>query len=167
MLIVICITFLFAQIFTIFFQHSNPNFNLFYNGFITLFGTAFGQVEFDDFSNLNVFGYICLMMFTTLSNIMLFNLIVGIINNLFENATEVADAESRAMLILTYNKLRWDEKYGLFIFLPSPLNIFSLPFNLFLLFFGEKIRNIEIISQKLCQSFYIFILVVYFLFLSL
>ena len=165
MLIVICITFLFAQIFTIFFQHSNPNFNLFYNGFITLFGTAFGQVEFDDFSNLNVFGYICLMMFTTLSNIMLFNLIVGIINNLFENATEVADAESRAMLILTYNKLRWDEKYGLFIFLPSPLNLFSLPFNLFLLFFGEKIRNIEIISQKLCKLFYFFILIIYFLFL--
>ena len=163
MLIDICITFLFAQIFTIFFQNSNPKFNLFYNSFLTLFGTAFGQVEFDDFTHLSVFGYVLLMMFTTLSNIMLFNLLVGIINNLFENAIDDADAESRAMLVLTHERLRWDNKYGLFILLPSPFNIFSLFCNFFLLIYDKKYGNTQNINNKLCKIFYIFILMFYFI----
>ena len=162
MLIDICITFLFSQIFTIFFQHSNPNFNLFYNSFLTLFGTGFGQVEFNDFTYLNIFGYIVLMMFTTLSNIMLFNLLVGIINNLFENAIDDADAESRAMLVLTHERLRWDNKYGLLILLPSPFNIFSFFCNIFLLIYDKKYGNTEKINNKLCKFFYIFILIFYF-----
>ena len=162
MLINICINFVFAQIFTIFFQYSHPNFNAFYNGFLFLFGTSFGQVEFDGFSHLNLFGYIFLMSYTTLSNIILFNLIVGIINNLFENATDNAEAESRAMLVLTYDRLRWDDKYGLLILLPAPLNILSFPFSVFLLLFGEKINNVENINLILCKIFYFFIAIVYF-----
>ena len=163
MLIDICITFLFAQIFTLFFQKSNPNFNLFYNSFLTLFGTGFGQVEFDDFTYLNVFGYVILMMFTTLSNIMLFNLLVGIINNLFENAIDDADAESRAMLVLTHERLRWDNKYGLFILLPSPFNIFSFFCNIYILIYDKKYGNTEKINNRLCKIFYILILMFYFI----
>ena len=46
MIIVICFIFLFGQCFTIFFQHSNSDFEYIYISFMTLFGTAFGQVEF-------------------------------------------------------------------------------------------------------------------------
>ena len=164
MLIDICITFLFAQIFTLFFRSSNSNFDSFYNSFLVLFGTGFGQVEFDDFTHLNVFGYVCLMLFTTLSNIMLFNLIVGIINNLFENSVDDADAESRSMLVLTHERLRWDDKFGLLILLPSPLNIFSFFCNIFLLIYNEKYGNTEKINHILSKVFYIFIAIIYFFF---
>ena len=164
MIINLCITFLFSQIFTIFFRFSNFNFDFFYNSFLFLFGTAFGQVEFDDFTHLSVFGYVCLMLFTTLSNIILFNLIVGMMNNLFENSVEDADAESRAMLVLTHERLRWDDKFGLLILLPSPLNFFSFFCNIFLLFYNEQYGNAEKINDILSKIFYIFIAIIYFFF---
>ena len=104
------------------------------------------------------------MLFTTLSNIMLFNLIVGIINNLFENSVDDADAESRSMLVLTHERLRWDDKFGLLILLPSPLNIFSFFCNIFLLFYHEKYGNTEKINHILSKVFYIFIAIIYFFF---
>ena len=124
-ILIICITFLFAQCFCLFFKHSNDDFDLFYDSFIALFNTAFGQVEFN-FTDLDIFGIFLLIFFTTLSNICLFNLIIAIVTNLFNKVEEKAEAENRAKLILTHERIKWDEEYGLLILLPSPLNIISL-----------------------------------------
>ena len=87
---------------------------LFFESFLTLFNTAWGQLEFT-FSDLDIFGEICLIAFTTLSNIMLFNLIVAIVNNLFDSYHEKAEAESRAKLVLAHERKKWDDRYGFYL----------------------------------------------------
>ena len=164
MIIVVCIIFLFGQCFTLFFQHSNSDFDFFYDSFITLFGTAFGQVEFDKFTHLEVFGYIFLMAFTTLSNIMLFNLIVGIINNLFNNEVENADAESRAILILIHEKIKWDDKYSYLIFLPPPINFITIFFFLFEFLAEDKI-DLKFCNDLFCKIGYVFLSFSYFIYI--
>ena len=164
MVIVICILFLFGQCFTIFFQNSNPDFKFIYNSFMTLFGTAFGQVDFEGFTQLKIFGYILLMAFTTISNIMLFNLIVGIINNLFNNAQENADAESRAMIILIHEDIKWDDNYGILIFLPPPINIVAVIFNIIIIFFDNYL-DCKYYNEMFCKISYIFIAIIYFIYI--
>ena len=159
-MIVICITFLFAQIFCLFFQHSNEDFDLFYDSFLALFNTAYGQVYFR-FTDLDIFGEVLMILFSTLSNIILFNLIVAVVNNLFNNLQEQADAENRALLVLTHERIKWDERYGLLIFLPSPLNIFSLLFIpwLFIINDNKKIKA-NLIFSKIC--FFSIAIITYF-----
>ena len=166
-MIVACITFLFAQIFCLFFQHTNPDFDLFYDSFLALFNTAYGQVYFN-FTDLDIFGEILMILFSTLSNIILFNLIVAIVNNLFNNLEEQADAENRALLVLTHERIKWDERYGLLIFLPSPLNIFSLLFIPWLFFISDykKIKANQIFS-KICFFFVAIIIFFYLIIVGL
>ena len=166
-MIVACITFLFAQIFCLFFQHTNPDFDLFYDSFLALFNTAYGQVNFN-FTDLDIFGEILMILFSTLSNIILFNLIVAIVNNLFNNLEEQADAENRALLVLTHERIKWDERYGLLIFLPSPLNIFSLLFIPWLFFISDykKIKANQIFS-KICFFFVAIIIFFYLIIVGL
>ena len=166
-MIVACITFLFAQIFCLFFQHTNPDFDLFYDSFLALFNTAYGQVYFN-FTDLDIFGEILMILFSTLSNIILFNLIVAIVNNLFNNLEEQADAENRALLVLTHERIKWDERYGLLIFLPSPLNIFSLLFIPWLFFISDnkKVKANRIFS-KICFFFVAIIIFFYLIIVGL
>ena len=84
---------------------------------------------------MTVFGYVFLILFSTFSNIILFNLIVSILNNFYNECEEIADAQSRAMLVLNHEKLRWNGSFDLLIFLPVPFNIFSIPFSIYLLFY--------------------------------
>ena len=169
LLIVFCITFLFAQCFTVFFQKTNDDFEFIYKGFVALFNSAFGIVEFEHFSEIRIFGYVVLMGYTVVSNIMLFNLIVCIVNNLFESFQEKSIAENMSVLILSHERIRWDEKYGLVILLPAPFNIISLIFILILVICGhyyddEKIIKLNYIFSKIC---YFLIALIYFFFLTL
>ena len=148
-IIFICITLLFAQCFCLFFRESNDNYTLIYDSFLTLFNTAWGQVEFN-FIELDVLGEVCLILFSTLSNIILFNLIVGIVNNLFDQYYEKAEAESRAKLVLAHERKRWDKNYGLLILFPSPFNIFSIIFYPILIFSGENKEKLNLLFSKFC-----------------
>ena len=169
LLIVFCITFLFAQCFTVFFQKTNDDFEYIYKGFVALFNSAFGIVEFENFREIKIFGYIILMGYTVVSNIMLFNLIVCIVNNLFESFQEKSIAENMSVLILSHERIRWDEKYGLVILLPAPFNLISLIFIFVLVICGhyyddEKIVKLNYIFSKIC---YFLIALIYFFFLTL
>ena len=169
LLIVFCITFLFAQCFTVFFQKTNNDYEYIYKAFITLFNSAFGQVEFDSFSDLKLFGYIVLMGYTVISNIMLFNLIVCIINNLFESFQEKSNAENMSVLILSHERIRWDEKFGIVILLPAPLNLISLFFIFILVIYAhfnddEKVIKLNYIFSKIC---YFLLALIYFILLTL
>ena len=155
LLIVFCITFLFAQCFTVFFQKTNPDYEYIYKSFIALFNSAFGQIEFESFTEIRIFGYIVLMGYTVISNIMLFNLIVCIINNLFESCQEKSIAENMSVLVVSHERMRWDEKYGLIILLPAPLNLISLIFIIFLVIYGrynedEKVIELNFLFSKIC-----------------
>ena len=165
-IIFICITLLCAQCFCLFFRESNDNYILIYDSFLTLFNTAWGQVEFN-FVELDVFGEICLILFTTLSNIMLFNLIVGIVNNLFDQYHEKAEAESRAKLVLAHERKRWDKNYGLFILFPSPFNFFSIIFYPILIFAGDNREKLNLLFSKLCYFLVALFIFFYLIFLGI
>ena len=172
-IIFICITLLFAQCFCLYFKDSNEKYKLIYDSFLTLFNTAWGQVEFT-FIDLDIFGEVCLILFSTLSNIMLFNLIVGIVNNLFDQYHEKAEAESRAKIVLAHERKKWDKNYGLLILFPSPFNIFSIFFYPFLLLSGDNKQKYNLLFSKFCYFFiaiisfcYIFLLGVFTYFIAL
>ena len=165
-IIVICITLLFAQCFCLYFKDSNSNYKLIYDSFLTLFNTAWGQVEFT-FIDLDIFGEVSLILFTTLSNIMLFNLIVGIVDNLFDQYHEKSEAESRAKLILAHERKKWDYNYGLLILFPSPFNIFSIILFPFLIFSGDNKQKLNIFFSKFCYFFIALIIFLYMFFLGI
>ena len=165
-LVFICITLLFAQCFCLYFKDSNEDYKLIYDSFLTLFNTAWGQVEFT-FIDLDIFGEVCLILFTTLSNIMLFNLIVGIVNNLFDQYHEKAEAESRAKIILAHERKKWDNNYGLLILFPSPFNIFSIIFYPILLFSGDNKPKLNIFFSKFCYFFIALAIFFYIFFLGI
>ena len=156
----ICITLLFAQCFCLYFKDTNENYKLIYDSFLTLFNTAWGQVEFT-FIDLDIFGEVSLILFSTLSNIMLFNLIVGIVNNLFDLYHEKAEAESRAKIVLAHERRKWDNNYGLLILFPSPFNIFVIIFYPILLFSGDYKAKLNLFFSKFCYFFVALIIFVY------
>ena len=95
------------------------------------------------------------MGYTVISNIMLFNLIVCIINNLFESCQQKSIAENMSVLIVSHERMRWDEKYGLIILLPAPLNLISLLFIFILVIYGryyedEKVIELNYLFSKIC-----------------
>ena len=166
-IIVICITFLFAQCFCLYFKNSDENYKLFFESFVTLFNTAWGQLDFT-FTDLDIFGEICLIAFTTLSNIMLFNLIVAIVNNLFDSYHERAEAESRAKLVLAHERKKWDDRYGLLILFPAPLNIFPLLLLPFLyLSKDQNLKKNNVLLSKICYFYIAFLTFIYFLVLGI
>ena len=167
LVIFICITFLFAQCFTLFFVNSNVLFFEFYESFVTLFNTAFGQVFFNKFTDIDIFGYVALMLYSTLSNVILFNLIVAIINNLFNNLERKADAENRAVLVLTHERIKWDDRYGLLILLPSPLNAFSLIFIPWLFVAKDTLEEVNLLFSKVCYSIIALIIFIFLLLLGI
>ena len=165
-IIFICITLLFAQCFCLFFKDSNRNYKLIYDSFLTLFNTAWGQVEFT-FIDLDIFGEVSLILFTTLSNIMLFNLIVGIVDNLFDQYHEQSEAESRAKLILAHERKKWDKNYGLIILFPSPFNIFSILLFPIVAFSSDNKQKLNILFSKFCYFFIALIIFLYIVFLGI
>ena len=164
-IVFICITLLFAQCFCLYFKDSNEEYRLIYDSFLALFNTAWGQVEFN-FIELDIFGEVSLIIFSTLSNIMLFNLIVGIVNNLFDKYHEKAEAESRAKIVLAHERKKWDANYGLLILYPSPFNIFSIILYPFLLFSGDSKQKLNLLFSKFCYFFIACIIFLYILFLG-
>ena len=165
LLIVVCFTFCFAQCFTIFFKNSNNDFKIIYKSFITLFISSFGQINFDNFEHLTLLGYGFLITFTVISNLLLFNLIVGIINDLFNSLEEKNESQSRSILIIVHEKIKWDDRYGLLILLPAPLNLCSIFFIPILIIISQVCDNEKIIKKYnliFSKIAYFFIAIFYF-----
>ncbi len=141
LLVFFAINTVFAQIFTIIFKKTNASFNTFFQSWITLFNASFGIYDFTQFTQIKVFGYSLLIAYTTLTNVMLLNLVIAIINNLFNFYEKKADAENRAVLVLTYERIKWDKEFGLLILLPAPFNLISILFIIILLTVPDSKRE--------------------------
>jgi hypothetical protein len=98
---------------------------------------------------------------------MLFNLIVGIVNNLFNQYHEKAEAESRAKIVLAHERKKWDNNYGLLILFPSPFNIFSILLYPILLFSGDYKPKLNLLFSKFCYFFIALMIFMYILFLGI
>ena len=156
----------FAQAFTLIFKETNDDFKSFFNSWVSLYQAAFGIVEFQHFTSMKLFGYIVLMLYVTITNIMLLNLVIAIVNNLYSTNKKKADAENRAVLVLTYERIKWHEEYGLLILLPAPFNLISLFFIIILLFIVPETKR-EYYNTKFSKIAYFVILLGNFSFLIL
>lgn len=141
LLIFFAINTVFAQIFVSIFKGTNDDFVDFFTSWLTLFNSAFGVYDFGNFNQMQIFGYVLLILYITISNVMLLNLVIAIINNLYNFFKDMADAENRSVLVLNYERLKWDSSYGLLILLPAPFNILSLFFIIILLLAPEHKRE--------------------------
>ena len=97
---------------------------------------------------------------------MLFNLIVGIVDNLFDQYHEKSEAESRAKLILAHERKKWDKNYGLIILFPSPFNIFSILLFPIVIFSGDNKQKLNIFFSKCCYFFIAIVIFLYMVFLG-
>ena len=160
MIIFSCFNTISAQVFTLLFHQSNTDFNAFFNSWVTLFMAAFGLYNFGNFTDALYLGYALLIIFITITNLMLLNLIVSIISHQYEDYESLADSENRAVLVLTYERIKWDDKYGLLILLPAPFNLMSISL-IIILFFVSETRRI-IWNKRFSQWSYIVIAIANF-----
>ena len=128
MIIFCCFNTISAQVFTLLFYKTNQDFSAFFTSWVSLFMAAFSLYNFSNFTDALYLGYGLLIIYVTISNLMLLNLIVSIISHEFEEFETLADSENRAVLVLTYERIKWDDKYGLLILLPAPFNLLNVVF---------------------------------------
>ena len=151
MIIYCCFNTVSAQIFTMYFYRSNSDFNQFFKAWIELFNNSLGVNNFGSFKKNIIFGDAVLLAYTTITNVMMFNLVVSIADNLYQKYQDQADSENRAVLVLTYERIKWDSTYGILILLPAPLNLLSLPLSIILLIVNENKREeLNSIFSKVC-----------------
>jgi hypothetical protein len=130
----------FAQVFTLLFKDTDNDFNSFFSSWVTLYQFSFGVTNFQGFSSMKIFGYILTMIYITITNLILLNLIIAIVNNLYSFFKEKADAENRSVLVISYERIKWHDEYGLLILLPAPFNLFTSFFIFILLITPEEKR---------------------------
>ena len=94
---------------------------------IILFGgflNDFNATNFND--GYTYFGSVFVMIYVCISAVLMVNLLIAVLANIYEELSKVVDASYRAILIQYYRKFKWDQKFGYLIFLTPPLNIVNV-----------------------------------------
>jgi len=112
-----------ASVFTALFESSTKNGNMAEFGltFRTLFSSSLGGFNVENYDDRTDLGHALTAVYLIFSNVLLLNLLIAILTNVYEELIERVDSEYRSVLISFYNKFKWDNRYGLFILLPSPI----------------------------------------------
>ncbi len=146
----------FAAIFTAIFNKKSIQFQDFSTTIITLFGgfvNKFDTETFPENSLSKTFGAISIIVFVCISGVLLINLLIAMLSNVYENLCVLVDASHRSVLISLYRKYKWDEENGYLIFLYTPFNIF----NLFVMPFSVCFRDNRKFNSIVCRVyFYLF-----------
>ncbi len=144
-----------AAIFSSIFHKYNVHFSNFSQSVFFLTGGFIQNFDLQGFNKFVYFGEILLGCFITFSGILLINLLIAMLNSIYDRMSTIVDASHRSVLISYYERYKWDEKYGYLIFLSTPLNILNwitFPISQFL------------VAKKYRKDFNIFVLKIYFLF---
>lgn len=136
----------------------------------TLFMATIGPFDITIFESHPAFGPVMLAIYLLLAHILLLNLLVGIINNVFNGFQDRVESEYYSVIIKTYYKDHWDEKYGMMVFLPTPFTALALLLAPVLIFskkpefWNEKISKALYLVYALPQfAIFIFWSAVYFI----
>ena len=105
-----------------------PVYSSFNDSFITLFQATMNTFDIALFTDNPVFGPIVLAIFILFSHVLMLNVLIGIVNNLTETFHERIKSEYRSVIIKKYYEYRWDNNYGMLIFMPTPVTALSLVF---------------------------------------
>ena len=163
MIVFACLNFVFSQMFAVIFHNVNDNFITLFSSWTYLFSVALGEFKFENFDKNYEIGYALLILYATIGNVVLMNLVISIVENIYNINSKLSFSVNNNELILNYHKLKWHDEYGLMILLPPPFNIFTLPFIL-PLFFLSKERRVAY-NLAIAKKFYGLIALVNFAFL--
>lgn len=108
-------------------------------------------------------------IFLLLSSVMMLNLLIALLGNVYSVLAERVDGEYNVNIINLYNIWSWDDRYGFLIFFTSPLSYISLILSSPLLFLQNKRRYNFKISRAyyavIAFAFYIQLLIYQFFYL--
>lgn len=130
-----------SAIFTLLFQ-STPGYEKLDLSFRTLYMATIGPYVIDNFKdNRLAFGAVVLSIFLLISHILILNLLVGIVTNVFTIFQQRIESEHRSVVITRYYENRWSDDCGVLILLPTPINALSLLFSPLILCGNSKKWN--------------------------
>ncbi len=124
---------------------------------VGMFINNFTMFEFNQHPYL---GSVMVTIFVTFSGIILINLLIASLSNVYNELSKVVDASHRSVLIGYYRRYKWDSENGYLIFLCSPLNILNLcilPFTCCIKAENKnklKIRRKEF-NKRVCKVLYL------------
>lgn len=147
-----------SAIFTALFEDktSDDSFISFSQSLQSLFSASLGAFNLDIFvSNRKVevyIGELLLALFLLFSLVLLLNLLIAILSNVYNNLADRVDSEYRAVLIAYYNKWYWNDSYGILILMPSPFTLAVAAISPIILFSQSPARW----NSFFCKFFYVF-----------
>ena len=134
--------------------------NQFYNmttSLISLISPYIQNFDTENFHQNKLLGQIMLMVYTSITGIMLINLLIAVLSNVYDELSKQVDASHRAVLITYHRKFQWNSEYGYIIFLPNPLNICNIIVFPIQLLIGTKNKERQMKFNKLICKIYFLI----------
>ncbi len=144
----------FSTIFVSLFYRDSVLFSSFKDSIFNLFGGFINNFNVFEFKNYKFLGAIITVFYVTLSGMMLTNLLIASLTNVYKSLSYYVDVSHRSVLITYYRRYKWDEDYGFLILLSTPfnfINIFFLPAYLFL----SKRFSKEKLNKVICRIYFI------------
>lgn len=145
-----------SALFTAIFNKHSDQFKDFSTTTITLIGGFINNFDTNKFdSNIyQNFGALAIIVYICISGVLLINLLIALLSNVYENLNVLVDASHRSVLINFYRKYRWDEENGYMIFLTTPINIINFLVFPFSLCFAKG-KNKIAFNNYICRIYYI------------
>lgn len=140
-----------AAVFTSLFNNASEKYQSFAVSIRSLFGAAIGDFDLSAFTDYIAVGGILLGAYLIIAFVLLFNLLIALLSNIYESIILRVDSEHRIVLVSYFDRFRWDDRYGLLIFMPSPLSYLVLLCAPFLL----KSKDPKSLNTGFCKLFYI------------
>lgn len=147
-----CLMVCFAAVFTSLFNESSADYETFTKSVRTLYSSAIGVFDFTAFTENEALGGILLGAYLLAAHVLLLNLLIALLSNIYSEVITRVDAEHRAVVVAYYDRWFWDDSYGVLIFAPSPLTYLVLLISPFVLFS----KHPQQFNTFLVKSFYIF-----------
>jgi hypothetical protein len=113
-----------ASIFTVLLTRHSDKFIDIPTSIITLFGgflNHFHLTAFED--DYLIFGSSMFMVYVCLAGVLIVNLLIALMVNVYDELAPVVDASNRAELLFYYKQNKWDAEYGYSTFLTSPFSL--------------------------------------------
>ena len=163
-----CFTIWFAAVFTALFsmegpttynpdgtiQSINSSYSDFFTSFRSLYTFALAPSGFATFGSKQILGGLLLGLYLIITNIILLNLFIALFASVYEGIRDKMESTYRSVVILNYEKWKWDENYGLFALLPCPFSIVCLIISPFLIYSD----NPNVFTQKYSKKLYAILL---------
>ena len=118
-----------ASLFTILFNKYSNSFIDFSTSVITLFGAFLNDFDMMNFDEKRIYlGSMLFLFYASIAGVLLVNLLIAVLSNVFEEMAKFSAARHRSNLIQYYKNYNWDKNYGFINFLITPFNFVNFIF---------------------------------------